>query len=208
MQNKADNSLLAQRFRGFFPVVIDIETAGFNSATDAILEIAAVLLSTDTDGQLYIASKHSYCVEPFVGANLDPSSLAFTGIDPSDPDRQAVSETEALKALFRVIRTPMKAHHCTRAILVGHNAHFDHRFIAAACERCQLKRSPFHPFSVFDTVTLAGLAFGETVLAKACRAAGFTFDDSEAHSAAYDAYKTAALFCAITNQWRRQRTAN
>jgi len=38
------SSLLAQRFRGYYPVVIDVETAGFNAKTDALLEIAATLL--------------------------------------------------------------------------------------------------------------------------------------------------------------------
>jgi ribonuclease T len=44
---------MARRFRGFLPVVVDVETGGFNSRTDALLEIAAVLIDMDDDGQLY-----------------------------------------------------------------------------------------------------------------------------------------------------------
>ena len=35
-------SKLADRFRGFLPVVVDVETGGFNPATDALLEVAAM----------------------------------------------------------------------------------------------------------------------------------------------------------------------
>jgi ribonuclease T len=49
---------------------------------------------------------------------------------------------------------------------------------------------------------LAGLAYGQTVLAKASQAAGLGWNDAEAHSAIYDAQKTAALFCGIVNRWQ------
>lgn len=71
-----------------------------------------------------------------------------------------------------------------------------------ATERVGLKRNPFHPFSFFDTSTLAGLAFGHTVLARACALANIPFDNAEAHSAEYDATKTAELFCLIVNRWQ------
>ena len=61
-----------------------------------------------------------------------------------------------------MIRDAMKPKACKRAILVGHNAHFDHGFVRAASARHGLKRDPFHPFSCFDTATLSGLAFGQT----------------------------------------------
>ena len=102
----------------------------------------------------------------------------------------------------RVLRKEIRDQNCTRAILVGHNAHFDAGFINAAVERCGIKRNPFHPFSFFDTATLSGLAYGQTVLAKACAEAGIAFDNNEAHSAAYDAERTAELFCEIVNRWK------
>ena len=76
-------------------------------------------------------------------------------------------------------------------------------FVNAATERCLIKRSPFHPFVSFDTTTLSGLALGQTVLAKACLAAGLEFNNSEAHSALYDTEKTAELFCFIVNKWQQ-----
>ena len=193
---------MKDRFRGFLPVVVDIETGGFNCQTDAILEIAITTLTMDEAGVLIIDDTHSRNVEPFEGANLDPSALEFTGIDPESPLRGAVPEDIALGELFAVVRQAVKAHQCNRAILVGHNAHFDAGFLNVATERLGLKRNPFHPFSYFDTATLAGLAYGHTVLARACSLAGIPFDNREAHSAHYDASKTAELFCLIVNRWQ------
>ena len=99
------------------------------------------------------------------------------------------------------MREAVKAAGCNRAILVGHNAAFDQGFLNAALERTGIKRNPFHPFSHFDTVSLAGLAFGQTVLARAVAAAGIEWNNDEAHSALYDTQKTADLFCTIINQW-------
>ena len=192
---------MAQRFRGFLPVVIDVETGGFNARTDALLEIAAVIVTMDEDGRLMAKETISYHVKPFEGANIDPAALEFTGIDPYHPLRLAISEKEALENIFKGIRKALKEQGCRRAILVGHNASFDHGFVTAACERCDIKRNPLHPFSTFDTATLAGLAYGQTVLAKACEAAKVNFDASEAHSARYDTEKTAELFCKIVNRW-------
>ena len=193
---------MASRFRGFLPVVIDVETGGFDCQTDGLLEIAATTLTMDTQGQLCIDKTLEFNVEPFPGANLDPAALEFTGIDPHHPFREAEPEEMVFPDLLQAIRKQVKAHDCNRAILVGHNAHFDHGFVMAAIERCQIKRNPFHPFSVFDTATLSGLAFGQTVLAKACLAADIEFSNSEAHSAAYDTRKTAELFCLIVNKWK------
>jgi len=193
---------LSLRFRGFLPVVVDIETGGFNSRTDAILEIAATTLSMDDHGDLFIDETLSFHVEPFAGANLEPAALEFTGIDPLHPDRNAQPEFIVYDDLFKAIRAKVKQHHCNRAVLVGHNAHFDLGFLVAGAERCNIKRNPFHPFSVFDTATLAGLAFGHTVLARACQIAGIPFDNALAHNAAYDSEKTALLFCQIVNRWR------
>lgn len=193
----------AQRFRGYFPVVVDVETAGFNAKTDALLEIAATTLSLDEQGNFSLDETIHFNVDPFEGANLEKAALEFTGIDPTNPLRGAVSEEKALKAIFKLIRKKMKAAGCQRAIMVAHNAAFDLGFVNAATERCLIKRSPFHPFVSFDTTTLSGLALGQTVLAKACIAAKLDFNNSEAHSALYDTEKTAELFCYIVNKWKQ-----
>ncbi|WP_343816789.1 ribonuclease T [Colwellia asteriadis] len=194
---------LSQRFRGYFPVVIDVETAGFNAQTDALLELAASVLTLDEEtGLMSIDETIQFNINPFEGANLEPKALAFTGIDPTNPLRFAVDEDEALKSLFKLVRKKMKLAGCQRAIIVAHNAAFDLGFLNAATERCNIKRSPFHAFVSFDTTTLSGLALGQTVLAKACVAANIEFNNSEAHSALYDTEKTAELFCYIVNKWK------
>lgn len=178
MSDNAQLTGLCDRFRGFYPVVIDVETAGFNAKTDALLEIAAITLKMDEQGWLMPDTTLHFHVEPFVGANLQPEALAFNGIDPNDPDRGAVSEYEALHEIFKVVRKGIKASGCNRAIMVAHNANFDHNFMMAAAERASLKRNPFHPFATFDTAALAGLALGQTVLSKACQTAGMDFDST------------------------------
>ena len=195
-------SLMRERFRGFLPVVVDIETGGFNCQTDAVLEMAVTLLAMNPQGEMIVEATHSRNVEPFEGANLDPAALEFTGIDPENPLRGAVPEAIALGELFSIVRLAVKENQCNRAVLVGHNAHFDAGFLNVATGRAGIKRNPFHPFSYFDTATLAGLAFGHTVLARACSLAGIPFDNNEAHSARYDAIKTAELFCLIINRWQ------
>lgn len=197
------SSLLAGRFRTYLPVVIDIETGGFNSNTDAILEISAVILAMDENGILGIDQSYFQRIIPFEGSNIEEAALKFTGIDPYHPLRIARTEREVMQTMFKMVRDAMKSTECKRAILVGHNAHFDHGFINAASERHNLKRNPFHPFSSFDTATLSGLAYGQTVLARACEVAGIEFDSREAHSARYDAEKTAELFCGIVNKWQQ-----
>jgi ribonuclease T len=194
---------LKSRFRGYFPVVIDVETAGFNAKTDALLEICAVTLKMDDEGNLHPASTIHFHVEPFEGANIEKEALEFNGIrDPFSPLRGAVTEAHALKEINKLVRKEQKAANCSRAIIVAHNATFDHSFYMAAAERSQLKRVPFHPFATFDTAALSGLAYGQTVLAKACKVAGLEFDNKEAHSALYDTQKTAELFCGIVNKWK------
>lgn len=190
---------MAKRFRGFMPVVVDVETGGFNEQTDALLQIAAVILEIGDDGQWRRLETHSCHVTPFEGANLDPKSLEINGIDPDHPLRMAVDERQALPRIFKPVRQALKENDCKRAILVGHNANFDLKFINAAAERAGIKRNPFHPFSTFDTVSLAGLAYGQTVLSRSVQAAGLDWDNREAHSAIYDAEMTAELFCRIVN---------
>jgi ribonuclease T len=193
---------IADRFRGFLPVVVDVETGGFNPQTDALLEIAACIIRMDHFGRLFVAETVAAHVEPFAGANIDPKSLEVTGIRLDSPLRQAVPEKEALQRIAQPVRKELRATGCQRAILVGHNAFFDLSFLNAVIERTDFKRSPFHPFSSFDTATLAGLAFGQTVLSRAVQSAGLEWNEAEAHAAIYDTERTAALFCAIVNRWK------
>jgi ribonuclease T len=206
MTHNLYNPTMKRRFRGFLPVVVDVETGGFDPQRDALLEMAAVILRINENGMMEPAETLSRHVHPFPGANLDPKALEFTGIDPDHPFRDALPEADALRSIFRPIRRAVKASACSRAILVGHNAAFDLSFINAAVARSEIKRNPFHPFSTFDTVTLAGLAYGQTVLAKAVQLAGFAWDNREAHSALYDAEKTAELFCRVVNEWNVSAT--
>ena len=194
--------LISERFRGFLPVVVDVETGGFNAGTDALLEMAACILRMDDFGRLSIAETVSVNVTPFTGSNIDARALEFTGIDLDDPERESLPEKEALRQICNPVRKELRATGCQRAILVGHNPSFDLGFVNAAIERTDFKRSPFHPFSSFDTATLGGLAFGQTVLSRAVQAAGIEWDASQAHSAEYDTVKTAELFCAVVNRWK------
>ena len=193
---------IATRYRGFLPVAVDVETGGFNASTDALLEIAAVLVEMTPMGDLRPGATFRYHVQPFHGSRMDPASLAVNGIDPHHPLRPAMPEKEALTQLFREIRRAVRDAGCTRAVLVGHNASFDLGFLNAAVARADIKRNPFHPFSSFDTATLGGVALGQTVLARAVTAAGLAWNPDEAHSAIYDAERTAALFCRICNRFR------
>lgn len=193
---------IAERFRGFLPVVVDVETGGFDSERDALLEIAVIVIGMDAKGFLYPEPAVSTHVEAFAGSNIDPRALEITGIDPDHPFRNALEERAALDHVFTPVRKALKAADCQRAILVGHNAAFDLGFLNAAVRRTGHKRNPFHPFSNFDTVTLAGLAYGQTVLARAIGASGKSWDPSQAHSAVYDTERTAELFCQIVNRWK------
>jgi ribonuclease T len=192
---------IKNRFRGFLPIVVDVETGGFNAQTDALLEIAAVIIQQDEKGYLFYDEVNTAYVDPFEGANIDPKSLEVTGIDLDHPLRMSMNETSALGKIFKPIRTALKETGCNRAILVGHNAHFDLGFLNAAVERTGIKRNPFHPFSCLDTVTLSALAYGQTVLARAIAEAKIEWDNARAHSAMYDTEKTAELFCKIHNLW-------
>ena len=197
-----ENFSMSDRFRGFLPVVVDVETGGFNCKTDALLEIAAVFLFANDKGLLTRGETIRYHVNPFEGANLEPASLAVNGIDPEHPLRLAVDEKEALQNVFGKVRRAVREAACTRAILVGHNSSFDLGFINEAATRTSIKRNPFHPFSSFDTATLCGVADGQTVLARAVKAAGLKWDEESAHSAAYDAEITADVFCDIVNRFK------
>ncbi len=198
----SDSASIAQRFRGFLPVVVDVETGGFNADTDALLELAAIPVTME-HGLLVSGKNYHFHIEPFHSANIETAAIEFTGIDIHSPFRQAIAETDALEELFEQLRQLLKQHQCSRCILVGHNAWFDLSFLNAAISRNHIKKSPFHSFSSFDTATLAGMAYGQTVLAKACEVAKIDFDSSEAHSALYDTQKTCELFCNIINRYQQ-----
>jgi ribonuclease T len=199
---------LGKRFRGFLPVIVDIETAGFNPKKNALLEIAAVIVEYNSNADLEITERYSTHVIPFKNAELDEAALKFNGIDPHHPFRMAIDEKEALHMLFKPIKDAVKRNDCNRAILVGHNPAFDINFLNAAIQRTQTKRSPFHPFSTFDTATLGGLVYQQTVLAKIAQAAGLEWDNEKAHSALYDAEQTAEIFCRIVNRWKQLESRN
>jgi ribonuclease T len=200
-------ALMARRFRGYLPVAVDVETGGFHPSTDALLEIAAVFIDMSADGTLVRGVSHNFHVQPFPGGRLDPASLSITGIDPFHPLRPALPERDALQRIFREIRHAVRAYGCRRAILVGHNAAFDLSFLNAAVARAEVKRNPFHPFSCFDTATLAGAALGQTVLAKAITVAGLEWDADSAHNARYDALRSAEIFCLVCNRLRDSHLA-
>jgi ribonuclease T len=202
MTDENINLLMSKRFRGFFPVVVDVETGGFNEKKDALLEIGALTLKIDEHGHLEISDTFACHVEPFPNANMDPKSLEINGIDPFHPFRMAKPEDKAIRDFFKFVSTEMKQTGCSRAIMIGHNTMMDLNFINAAADRNKITRNPFHPFSTFDTVSLAGLAYGQTVLSRAVEAAGLDWHSGKAHSALYDATKTAELFCKVVNQWR------
>ncbi len=199
-QNEPLNyNLLKNRFRGYYPVIIDVETAGFNAKTDALLELAAITLKMNEGGLLEPDQKCHFHIQPFAGANINPESLKFNGIDVDNPLRGAVSELEAMTGLFQMVRRGQKAADCQRSVIVAHNAAFDQSFVMVGVERTGIKRNPFHPFGMFDTATLSGFMFGQTVLVKACQAANIAFDNKQAHSALYDTERTAELFCYMVN---------
>ncbi len=211
MSNAVDSPActpMAERFRGYLPVVVDVETGGFDCHKHALLEIAAIPIELDAAGRFVPGVTAHAHIAPAPGTSIDPKSLEVTGIKIGHPLRGEVSEREGLDAVFVPVRAAAKKHGCQRAILVGHNAHFDLSFLNAAVARVAHKRNPFHPFSVFDTVTMAGLAYGQTVLARAAMIAGLGWNRSEAHSAIYDAEQTAKLFCIIANTWPRAETVD
>lgn len=198
------NKLMRNRFRGFLPVIVDVETTGVNPQKNALLEMSIVLLNVNEQGYFTPGETYFEHILPFKEAEIDPKSLAFNQIDPYQPLRFAVDEKIALQRLFTPINQALLHNQCQRAVLVGHNAWFDLLFVKEATIRTGVK-SPFHAFTCFDTATLAGLVYGQTVLAKAMKAAGISFDLNEAHSALYDAQKTAELFCMMINTWQKTK---
>ena len=191
--------LLNQRFRKYLPVVVDLETGGFDPINNAILEIAVTLIGQNDKYKLVVLDTHRYHIDPYKDLIVEQESLDFTKIKLDHPLRKAVSEKEALTELFKIINKAKSEYSCSRAILVGHNAHFDLAFIKESIKRNNIKKSPFHPFSVLDTVSLGAMHTQQTVLARVCESLSIDYDSNEAHSAAYDAEITAKVFCNIIN---------
>ena len=187
------------RFRGFLPVVVDVETGGLDTEKSSLLEIAAVEIILDNN-VFKTGESLQINILPHKDTITEQSALDFNGIkDPFSPLRNAIEEKPAITEFMKKIRLWRKKTKCTKCVLVGHNSFFDLEILNAAISRNNIKRNNFHPFTSFDTATLSGVSLGETVLAKALAKANVKFDNSQAHSAIYDATKTADLFCYILN---------
>lgn len=128
MEQMTDYNLIKNRFRGYLPVIIDVETAGLNAQTDALLELAAITVKMDENGYLVEDQKCHYHIQPFEGANINPESLKVNGIDIDNPERGAVPEVIAIPEMFKMVRKAMKEQGCQRAVIVAHNAAFDQGF--------------------------------------------------------------------------------
>jgi len=198
--NYKKSLVLKNRFRKYLPVVVDIETGGFDPTSNAILEIAITLIEEENK-KLIVGETFRHHIVPFEGSIVEKESLEFTKINLDHPLRNAVTESEALNDLFKIINKAKNKYECSRAILVGHNAHFDNSFLTESLKRNNIKKTPFHKFSVIDTVSLGVLATGQTVLARICDKLNIDYDNDEAHSAAYDTVVTAQVFCSILNKY-------
>ncbi len=105
-------ALMSRRFRGFLPVVIDVETGGFNSRTDALLEIAAVFIDIDASGtlsrgchpQLPCAAVSGCATGPGLAERHRHRSLSSVAA--------ALPEREAIQRIFREVRHQLKAYDC------------------------------------------------------------------------------------------------
>lgn len=200
------NKLIKNRFRGFLPVIVDVETGGLEPKKHALLEMATVLINSDENGTLSPGECIHFHIQPFEGAKLDKKSLEVNKIKPDHPFRFAVPEIEALEKSYAAVKKAVKEADCSRAVLVGHNAWFDLGFLTAANERCKITKTPFHKFTTFDTATLGGLAYGQTVLTQALKAAKIRYKADDLHSAKYDTMLTAELFCKIVNDFDKYHT--
>src|SRR3546814_15283297 len=91
---------MAERFRGYLPVVVDVETGGFDWNRHALLEIAAVPIELDDAGRFVPGEVASAHLEPAPGTSIDPKSLEVTGIILDHPFRMAKPEKAALDHVF------------------------------------------------------------------------------------------------------------
>ena len=90
---------LSERFRGYLPVVLDLETGGFDHQVNPILELACCFVQMQDD-RLSIKGQESWNVQPVDGMVVEPASLKVTGIDLDDPHRDAMDEASVLKDFF------------------------------------------------------------------------------------------------------------
>lgn len=192
---------IKERFRGFLPVIVDIETSGFNPEKAAILQVGMMFVTMDDQGMLHPDELLRAEIRPFPGAQIEEANIRFIGLDPFDESRGLEEESIALPRLFKAVAKRIKREGCKKAILVGHNGSFDLTFLNAAAARFNFKRMPFHPFSVLDTASLSALVYGHTVLALSCAAARIEFEEDKAHDAGYDTMMECKLFCALVNRF-------
>ena len=181
-------------------MVVDLETGGLDPNKNPILELACSFLNYENE-KLVPHKSFSWDIKPQPNLEIDPSSQLLTGIDPLLDIENRTDEKAAINSFFKEVRRETKTNECTRAVLVAHNSVFDNSFLNAAIQRHRIKRSPFHPFTTFDTATLGGVAFGHTDLREACQRADIAYDKKSAHCASYDCEVTAFLFCKIVNLW-------
>ena len=72
--------MLKDRFRKFLPVVVDLETGGFDPKKNAILEIAIQLIDED-NSKLILGDSHRYHINPFNGLIVNKDALEFLKLD-------------------------------------------------------------------------------------------------------------------------------
>ena len=144
-----------------------------------------------------------YHVVPKKYTRITNTALSFNKIIPDHPFRLALEEKKVLCKLYGKIKKNVKENKCLKAVLVGHNAWFDLSFLVEANKRNKITNMPLHQFTSFDTATLGALVYGQTVLSQILNAAHIKFNDEKAHSALYDAIKTAQLFCKVINQFSK-----
>ena len=191
-----------ERFGGLLPIVVDMETSGINPDSNAILELASIVLYLNDKLDLQCGNFFSCHVRPFPSSKIDPSSMYINTIEIENPFRLALSEEEAINRLFRFVYMNLRNFGCRKAVLVGHNANFDLAFLESARKRYKID-SPFHTFTVIDTATIGAVFYGKTVLANVVNASNMRFNPKLAHSAIYDAKITTDLFCSVTNSQER-----
>ncbi len=206
----ASPDLASRRFRGFLPVVIDVETGGFHLAAPTRCWRSPPSSSRwTTPAGCAAARRMRFTCKPFEGARLDPVSLEVNGIDPWHPLRPAIDEADALQRLFREIRTAIRAH----ALPARHSRRATTRpsIWASSTRRSSAPASSAIRFIRSRASTprrSAASALGQTVLRARRAAGGHRMGSAAARTrAAYDAERTADLFCHICNLHARELRA-
>ncbi len=86
IQNYKKNLVLKNRFRKYLPVVVDIETGGFDPIVNAILEIAITLIE-EKENKFVPGETFRHHIQPFEGSIVEKESLEFTKIKLDHPLR-------------------------------------------------------------------------------------------------------------------------